>query len=98
MTNIRPKQGPETGESTPRIEVYVKPEWTRRQLSVSLARTRKRAARLLSQLLKTAQGPAPDLGRIRELAAGIEFEAGLAREIAATLAERDVDSGSRLSQ
>ena len=71
------------------IEVYVAPEYSRECLAISLQRTRRRAGKLLAELLKAIDQPAPEIGRIRDLALGIQFETELAGEMALALADEE---------
>jgi len=78
----------------PRIEVHLMPEYTRKCLSISLRRTRRRASKLLAELLEALPQPKPDIERMRHLAEGVRFESEMAREIACALA--DMEAGSDL--
>lgn len=69
------------------VEVHLTPEYARKFLTISLRRTRKRAARLLAELLKIVRQPSPDMERIRQLAEGIQFESNMARQIAQAIAD-----------
>lgn len=81
-------------EHQPRIEVHLTPEYTRKCLWISQRRTRKRAARLLAELLDALRQPEPDVERMRHLAEGIRYESEMGREIARALA--DMEPGSDL--
>ena len=69
------------------VEVHLTPEYARELLAMSVRRTRKRAAKLLSELLRIAQEPEPDMERVRQLAEGIQFESNMARELARAAAD-----------
>lgn len=75
------------------IEVFLAPEYGRELLAISLQRTRRRAGKLLAELLQTVDQPVPDTDRIRALAAGIRFESELAEEMALSLADQSRRSG-----
>ena len=75
------------------IEVYLAPEYVGEYLAISMERTRRRAGKLLAELLQTVDQPAPEMGRIRDLALGIQFESELAEEMALSLADERHRSG-----
>lgn len=73
------------------IEVYLESGYARECLAISLQKTRRRAGKLLAELLQAVDQPVPEMGRIRNLAVGIRFESELAEEMALAL----VDEGRR---
>lgn len=75
-----------------RIEVQLSPEYSRKCIGIGLRRTRKRAAKLLADLLKAIEEPDPDIERLKELAEGIRFESELGRSLLQTSAA--VEDGS----
>jgi hypothetical protein len=75
------------------IEVYLAPEYSRECLAICLQRTRRRAGKLLAELLKAIDQPAPEMARIRDLALGVEFETELAEEMGLALADEGRRSG-----
>ena len=77
------------------IGVYLSPEYTRECLAISLQRTRRRAGKLLAEMLQAIDQPAPKMDRIRNLAEGIRFESELADEMALALADDGRRSGFR---
>lgn len=78
----------ESPDENGKIEVHLTPQTMHRCLRHSLLRTRRRAAGLMDDLLRAIHDPQPDIERIRMLADGLAFEAGLAGQIKGELAEK----------
>jgi hypothetical protein len=63
------------------VEVRLTLEYQKQCLELGLQQTRRRAGKLLVEILKIVKEPDPDIEQIRLLAEGIEFESKLARKL-----------------